>query len=147
MNGPGFDAFADQLAAASADLKAIANSFIAANDGVDKRADDRLMAPARATLTAWLAGAVRTCLHNPDPRFPQPVYSATYCPDLVVCAQCILLLMARTNAVEEFRCDQCGHQCTGEVEDMICPGLLQLAAFGWIVGVCVPCRDTLPALQ
>ena len=47
---------------------------------------------ARDVLVHWSMGTVRTCVHNPNPLRPAPVFAAAWRPGLIVCGGCLPLL-------------------------------------------------------
>src|SRR5271165_2840053 len=91
------------------------------------------------TLCKWLDGTARTCMHSPDPRRPEPVWSAAWKPGLVVCAHCVGLLKAVGDA--DRTCDVCGRVCAGvEHGDGIFTVTVWAAALAYSGGTCTACR-------
>ena len=87
----------------------------------------------------WADGTARTCLHAPDPRRPQPVWSAAWKPGLIVCTACLALLRLRGEA--DRRCDCCGRVCAGiEHNDGIYTMTVWLGALAYQAGACKDCR-------
>jgi hypothetical protein len=93
-------------------------------------------------LCVWFSGKARTCMHQPTPESPEPVFSAAWKPGLIVCARCTDLLVVTGDA--NMTCDGCGHLCQGMPDDGIKPVTTFVGALGYQVGVCTRCDDELP---
>lgn len=92
------------------------------------------------TYAAWMTGTGSTCTHSPTWERPQPVYSAAWRPDLVVCKSCTHLLNIPRGSDADRRCDGCGHLTTGiNHNDGITPAALALGALVYHFGVCGSC--------
>jgi hypothetical protein len=104
--------------------------------------DDWLRLGALDTLCAWFAGEARTCMHAPELRRPQPVWSCAWKPRLIVCGKCVRLLAAprSTDAV----CDCCGHMCGGvDAGDPITPVAVMVGPLTYQAGVCPACKPAM----
>jgi hypothetical protein len=98
---------------------------------------DWLRLGALDALCQWFSGKARTCLHDPRPGQPQPVWACAWKPGLVVCVACRYLLHSpRLDMI----CDCCGHECQGvEVGDGIFPLALGLSGLMYRAGACRGC--------
>jgi hypothetical protein len=132
----------DQLDAAQADAVALVELALDASAGWVPRTevDGWIRLTALDTLIAWIGGDGRTCMHDPDHRRPEPVFSCAWKPRLVVCMQCTHLLEAVGDA--DKVCDRCGHVCEGvEAGDPIYGGAVCLGAMVYEYGTCGDCRS------
>jgi hypothetical protein len=100
---------------------------------------DWLRLSALAAFVAWVKGEASTCRHSPDPRHPQPVLAAAWRPDLVVCRNCAHLLALPPGSNQDKTCDCCGHQCTGDGDDLIRPSAIQLGPLVLLHATCADC--------
>lgn len=89
-------------------------------------------------LAEWFFGRAVTCVHQPTPRFPQPMFAAAWKPGLVVCERCVDLLAV--TGVANKTCDGCGHVCEGPPDDGITPVTTFVGSLGYQVGVCERCH-------
>lgn len=62
------------------------------------------------TLAQWAYGTAKTCMHDPHPDRPEPVWSCAWRPNLVVCTACLRMLKVRGK--RDWTCDRCGHLCS-----------------------------------
>jgi hypothetical protein len=91
------------------------------------------------TFLRWAAGSARVCMHNPDPRRPEPVFCAAWKPGLVVCGRCTPMLRAIGDA--DKTCDCCGHVCGGvESDDPIRTVTVWLGGLAYQAGMCADCH-------
>lgn len=98
-------------------------------------------------LVTWLAGKSRTCMHDPSPSRPQPMFAAAWKPGLVVCKQCIHLLPCVRNSKADRTCDSCGTVCEGvEHDDPIYPSVTAFGALTFMFGVCGDCKSDLDGI-
>ena len=108
--------------------------------------DDWMRLGLLDTLLAWFAGTGNTCLHMPDPRRPEPVWSCAWKPRLVVCNHCLHLLKTAGDA--DRTCDCCGHLCAGtDTDDPIYICTVLLSALTYQAGTCRDCLPTTTARQ
>lgn len=133
--------YADQVEAARAE--AVQAMEYAENDRVGwvppTEIDEWIRLGALDTLILWVDGRARTCMHSPDYRRPQPVFSCAWRPGLVVCMGCLHLLNVAGEA--DKTCDRCGHICEGvDADDGIYTGTVWLGALGFQFGTCAGCR-------
>ena len=66
---------------------------------------------AIVTVAAWLADAIRTCMHSPTPQHPQPVFAVAWRPGVIACALCPHLLHVGMGTRAGRTCDLC--RCVG----------------------------------
>jgi hypothetical protein len=134
-------ALTDQARAAQRD------GLLANEEAIGRRArmveaskvDDWVRLGALETLCAWAAGDARTCLHAPDPRQPQPMWSCAWKPRLVVCGMCVRLLAAPRST--DALCDCCGHKCGGvDVGEPITPIAVMIGPLTYQAGACPVCK-------
>jgi hypothetical protein len=107
---------------------------------------DPVLVTALDLLVRWgvPGGGVRTCLHGPHPLHPEPVIAAAWKPDVIVCADCTLLLNLglRPESDADRTCDLCGHICSRvEDGDGIWATALVIGALTFFYGVCSDCRE------
>ena len=97
--------------------------------------------PLLDTWVRWCTGRGRTCLHEPHPDRPEPVFAAAWRPGLVACARCPHLIQLRRGSAKDRTCDRCGRVTTGpERGDGIHPGRVQLGPLLFAYGCCGDCR-------
>ena len=90
------------------------------------------------TLIRWLNGDAKTCIHMPDPRTPEPVWSCAWRPGLVVCTYCLHLFKLAGDA--DRVCDCCGRTVTGlENGDGIFTLTVWIGALAYQAGACKDC--------
>lgn len=138
-------AMRDQLDAASRDARAVAELAMTMTGGIERNEDrhpaatpEWLRLGAFHALVEFLTGAGRTCLHDPRPRNPQPLFSAAWKPGLVVCAGCTHLFAVKGEASK--LCDGCGHVCAGpEHGDGIYEVTVMAGPLGYCAGLCTDC--------
>lgn len=100
-----------------------------------------LRLPLLDTIVRWHTGRARTCMHNPHPSRPQPIYAAAWSPGLVVCNQCPHLVDPRPRSVKDRTCDRCGHITTGpEHGDGIHPCAVAYGPLLYAWGTCTGCH-------
>ena len=93
-----------------------------------------------SAFMGWILGRSSTCLHNPDPRYPQPIAAAAWKPGLVVCGRCAHLLAIPRNSVKDRTCDGCGRVTTGpENDDGIWPNTIVHGPLVYSLGTCRDC--------
>jgi hypothetical protein len=94
-----------------------------------------------STWTAWLAGTGRTCMHDPHPDRPEPVFAAAWLPGLIACRRCIHLTVLRPGSVKDRTCDRCGRVAAGlEHGEGIHPGRITFGPIVFAFGMCPDCR-------
>lgn len=104
--------------------------------------DDWLRLGLLDTFCRWVAGTARTCLHMPEPRRPEPVWSCAWKPGLIVCSACLHLLKVFGDA--DKVCDCCGHVCTGlENGDGIATLTVWFGGLAYQAGACTGCNPEL----
>lgn len=133
-------AFADQLAAAQRDSVALMERAEGTPAHYVPRGavDDWLRLGLLDTYLQWVSGDGRTCVHAPDPRRPEVVWSCAWRPGLVVCTHCLPLLRAVGDA--DKVCDCCGHLCDGlETCDPITTLTVWLGGLAYQAGACRAC--------
>jgi hypothetical protein len=140
----GWTALADQVAAASGQSVAWAEQ--AENKRVEDArrtdVDEWLRLSLLDVFIQWTDGRGKVCMHQPDYRRPQPVFSAAWRPGLVVCAACLHLLGV-TGAADRT-CDRCGRVVEGvDAGDPIYGGTVWLGALAYEFGCCGDCRPDL----
>jgi hypothetical protein len=91
-----------------------------------------MMAVAR-----WLDGQTRSCPHHPTAQHPEPVHLALWLPDLVVCEECVHLLVAPAHP----SCAGCG--VSAEAGDSAGPRLVIVVA-GFVAIRVFACADCMP---
>lgn len=92
------------------------------------------------TLAAWDIAQASTCLHDPSPKRPEPVFAVAWKPRLVVCAHCQHLLQPTTREMDTC-CDRCGHICAGvDAADPIYPIAVVYNQLSFRAGVCTGCK-------
>ena len=140
-------AYVDQLRAAQAESIAAVE---AAENGTARYhpsagIDDWLRLALLDTLIAWTAGTAKTCLHMPDWRRPEPVWSAAWKPGLVVCSRCLYLLEVASAQIDRT-CDCCGHVTAGvDAGDPIYPTTVWFGQLAYSAGACHNCRPATAA--
>ncbi|CAN5578122.1 hypothetical protein BH09ACT7_BH09ACT7_16110 [soil metagenome] len=88
-------------------------------------------------LVGWLTNVGSTCLHSPNPVQPQPLWSAAWKPNLVVCTRCLELLRVRGRA--DRLCDCCGTDTLGVGISTV---TVVLGALVYQAGACAGCAAT-----
>jgi hypothetical protein len=137
--------FADQQQAATADSTRLLNRLADYQGdtviaGRLDTLDDWLRLGLLDTVCAWHAGEARTCLHDPHPLKPQPVWAAAWRPRLVACLHCLHLLKVPTQQADKT-CDLCGRVVAGlEADDGIYPIVVQYANLTYQAGACSYCE-------
>lgn len=130
-------ALRDQLEAARADAVRVAE-MLGGDDAFFGGAPGWASLSATDALVSWSEGESRTCMHNPDPLRPSPVFACAWKPRLIVCAECTHLFRVSHSA--PAACDGCGFVCSG-VEG--CDGIHPVSyTFGMVVflmGFCGRC--------
>jgi hypothetical protein len=138
--------FSDQVTAAADQAMKYAQTASGAQPGAVPQ--DQIPAWIRLgaldAVLGWLDRTGRTCMHDPDPLKPSPVYAAAWRPGLVTCMECTHLLEPRGKAA--FICDCCGHQCDEDAGDPIWPGMLGLGGMTFEFGCCTDCRPDFSAV-
>jgi len=103
---------------------------------------DKLRDDYMNTVSPWMEGNGRTCLHNPNFWRPEPVVVAAWRPGLVVCQRCTFLLIA-TSRDEDRTCDVCNRVVTGpENGDPIYLLSIRMIDVEWVeyqAGACSQC--------
>ncbi|CAN5802143.1 hypothetical protein BH10ACT9_BH10ACT9_36520 [soil metagenome] len=130
--------FRDQLSAAARSSREITESA-AGTEGQEVGAANVaawLRLGALDALVGWLTNACSTCLHSPNPARPQPIWSAAWKPNLVVCTPCLRLL--KVSGVADRLCDCCGTDTLGEG---IATVTVVLGAMVYQAGACTECQD------
>jgi hypothetical protein len=118
--------FADQAHAATVELEAQAEA-ICDRPGATAQlpacaVDDWIRLGLLDAFVTFAAGQAKTCKHSPTLTTPQPVWSAAWKPNLVVCSQCVHLLRIARHSPVDKTCDCCGRVTTGpENSDGIIP--------------------------
>ena len=142
----GYAALADQVVAAQAQSVELMEHVENDRVGWVRRTDvgGWIRLGVLDALLAWIDGTARTCMHMPDHRRPQPVFSCAWKPGLVVCVQCLHLLDVVGAA--DATCDRCGHICEGVyADDAIYTGTVWVGALAFQFGTCADCRPELGA--
>lgn len=99
--------------------------------------------PLLDTWFRWCTGRGRTCLHEPHPDRPEPVFAAAWRPGLVACAACPHLIQLRRGSAADRTCDRCGRVTAGpEHGDGIHPARVQLGPLLFAYGSCGDCSPT-----
>lgn len=91
-------------------------------------------------LAQWFFGRSKTCMHMPNPQFPQPVFAAAWKPGIVVCGRPSCMNLLVVTGVANKTCDGCGHICEGLPDDGITPVTSFVGSLGYQVGVCNDCH-------
>lgn len=92
-------------------------------------------------VAGWLDGQARTCPHTPTAEHPQPVHLALWLPGLVVCGDCIDLLVAPAHP----GCAGCGMSDDVDGEDGASAGpRLVLVVAGFVAVRVFACADCMP---
>lgn len=128
---------ADQYQAAAKDMARLTDAYAASGAAREGIAGPVVIAAAETALLTWLLGKADTCPHNPHYKRPQPVFAAMCMPDLVVCAECLDLLVP--SGPEGALCDLCRREVTLQGDDLMNNGVAWFGAFGFCVGVCAEC--------
>jgi hypothetical protein len=98
-------------------------------------------------FVSFAQGAAATCRHNPDPRYPTPVYAAVWKPGLITCGYCLHLFSLGRGSAADCTCDSCGRVCVGQDDsDAIHPGLIQLGPVVVQYGACSDCTLSTPGV-
>jgi hypothetical protein len=93
-------------------------------------------------LASWFTGRARTCMHQLDHRHPQPVFSAAWAPDLIVCGDCVHLLRI-ADPIKDATCDRCGYVTTGLANnDGIHGDAVTYLSLTYQFGLCRDCHAT-----
>lgn len=138
--------YSDQMSAAQDE--ALATSKQAVTEGAFKTLAEGytrdlpgwLRLGAFTALVEWTLGQGSTCMHDPHPMRPQPVYAAAWRPGLVVCARCPHLFALRHSSERDRTCDCCGKVVSGVIaEDPIRPSMVHIANLTYSVGTCMGC--------
>lgn len=136
----------DQFDAAAVEVRDAMEQLVAQGD-----TNERVDMPAKGhpawvrlglinALVTWQAGKGSTCLHAPDPRFPQPVHAVAWKPGLVVCDLCPHLLALPRNSTADHRCDGCGTVSVGVENGGGIQGCVVSAGpLTYGIGVCPDC--------
>jgi hypothetical protein len=136
--------FADQAHAATIELTAQAE-MICDRPGATARlpatdVPDWIRLGMLDTFVTFAAGQAKTCRHSPTLNTPQPLWSAAWKPNLVVCSQCVHLLRIPRLSPVDKTCDCCGRVTTGpENSDGIIPLIVAIGSFGYRAGACGDC--------
>ncbi|MBP2370692.1 hypothetical protein [Pseudonocardia parietis] len=140
----------DQADAAARDAEAFLDRLAPALGGTRSTARPGaipawIRLPLLTTFVRWTLGYADTCLHDPNPRRPQLVYSTAWRPDLVTCMTCAGLHLLRPGSDADRTCDRCGRITAGTDHDGIVPGAVTYGplAFSW--GACTDCRPSADA--
>jgi hypothetical protein len=97
-----------------------------------------------STWTGWTTGTGKTCMHDPRPDRPEPVFAAAWRPGLVVCRRCVYMTVLRPGSKADRTCDGCGHVVAGlDRGEGICPGRLTFGAVIFGYGLCEGCAHDL----
>jgi hypothetical protein len=100
--------------------------------------DDWLRLGLLDTLLRWIDGTAKTCIHQPNPNSPEPVWSSAWKPGLVVCTYCLHLFKLVGDA--DKMCDCCGRTVTGiEHGDGIFTLTVWLGGLAFQAGACKGC--------
>lgn len=146
-------ALRDQLQAARSDARRwfLTESTLIGGDVHHPGPDDIptwIRLPLYLTCIEWLTGRARTCLHDPHPDRPEPVFAAAWRPGVVHCAACPQLTALRRGSAADRTCDGCGRVVAGpESGDGIFPGRIQLGPLLYAYGTCRDCRPTSEGCQ
>lgn len=141
-------AWVDQTTAANDDAVRIAQLSMAGRGGTSHAIHAAALPGwfrlgAHDTYTAWLAGNVRTCVHNPDPDRPAPTFAVAWRPRLVVCIRCPHLIKA--TRAEDVICDGCGRDTTGHG---ITPNTVVIGnGMSYTAGACADCNADMEAAR
>jgi hypothetical protein len=94
-----------------------------------------------STWTTWQAGSGRTCMHDPRPDRPEPVFAAAWLPGLIACARCIHLTVLPRGSRKDRTCDRCGHVVAGiDHGEGIHPGRITFGPIVFGYGTCPDCK-------
>lgn len=134
----------DQLDAATAEAQQNA-VILVGDDACVGVAPGWVRLGASDAMVMWLEGDSRTCMHDPQPLRPAPVYACAWRPSLIVCADCTHLLRA-SNAIADATCDGCGSVCTDVgAGDGIHQSTFVFGPLTFLMGLCGRClADTKP---
>lgn len=89
------------------------------------------------TLVGFMTGTVATCMHNPNPNHPQPVFAAAWKPGLITCSACLHLF--RLVGAADRTCDRCGCVRTGKPGDGVHACTLTFGQLVFSYGLCPDC--------
>ena len=126
----------DQYDAAADEVVAAVTAYKTRIDGVNAAVPDWVEVSGLETLARWAFGAGTTCIHDPGPRKPRPVYACAWRPGLVACADCVPRLF-RLRGDADRRCDQCGSISA----DGVFSAAAVFGALTFFFGLCPGCRD------
>jgi hypothetical protein len=100
---------------------------------------DWVMVSGLETLSRYALGLGSTCMHNPDPLKPRPVYACAWRPGVVACADCAPRLFRLVGEADK-RCDQCG-----AISDRVNTALAPFGLLTFLFGLCAGCFGDLDA--
>lgn len=93
----------------------------------------------------WDQGEALTCIHDPRPDRPEPVFAAAWKPGVVVCGKCTDMLSVADTPADAI-CDGCGHVCSMP-DDGICPIGAFASMLCYQLGVCMSCYAELERVE
>jgi hypothetical protein len=112
------------------------------------RLPDWLRLDLLSTWSGWTSGTGRTCVHDPRPERPEPVFAAAWRPGLIACQRCIHLTVLRPGSKADRTCDCCGHVVAGlDQGEGISPGRLTFGPIVFGYGLCSSCTPDLDHLR
>jgi hypothetical protein len=131
---------ADQLDSATADAHRYAQQLIGDMADVGEAPGWARLGTFDA-LVRWMQDDSRTCMHNPEPLRPAPVYACAWKPGLIVCTECTHLLRA-PNRTADMTCDGCGYVCASiEDGEGIHRSTFIFGPLTYLMGFCGRCLD------
>jgi len=89
------------------------------------------------TLVSFMTGTVATCMHNPNPNHPQPVFAAAWKPGLITCAACLHLF--KVVGAADRTCDRCGVVRAGTPGEGVHSCTLTFGQLVFFYGLCPDC--------